>query len=487
MANMLETIMRLTDDYTATMRKVISSADQYNKVNQQAQKETSNLQSQLKSVGGGASVATSGMDQLVLRLGKVVTATYAAKKGFEFLWESIQTGAKQQTQKSTFQALMGNQTLGNDVYNFVSAYAKKSALDRESLASATTSFLAFTRDPKQLQQMLDLTQRLYMWNPEQGAEGAVFALKEVLTGQTMSLKNRFNMNGVSAEKIQELSSKSDIAGTISYLDQVFNRFGATQGVVDANFNSLTVQMDHFKKGLMTALGDESNGAVQSLAQTFKWLNSEMDAGNFQGFFNAVANGANGLASAAFWLSQNIYTVVPAVGAVIGAFVLYSAAAKAIKLITETLDITVSIATGNWIKLGLAIAGAVGGGILANKLINVGAGGDAEKQLLSTKEAMDKLSADMKKNGVSPKVNANITNSDPIKVSGQVEIEKENLKYVFEASTMKFFAQLNATSVNPSVNIENQTITQTADLDEVDRYLGGMVAGRAAVSAGGSYK
>lgn len=485
MAATLESVMRLTDEYTATMRKIIQSADSGKKAIDGAEKSAVSFSQSLKNINLQSSAASYGVNGLITKLGAVVSATYLAKKGFDFLWESIKTGATQQTQLATFQSLMGNRALGTDVYSFVSAYAKKSALDRESLSSATTSFLAFTHDPKQIQQMLDLVQRLYMWNPEQGAEGAVFALKEVLTGQTMSLKNRFNMNGVSAEKIQDLSSKGDIAGTISYLNQVFNRFGATQGVVDANFQSLTVQMQLFKSNLMSALGDESNGAVQGLSATFQQLNADMQAGKFQPFFSAMSNGMNDLASGISWVAQNVNTLVPAIGGVVTALVVFNTAMTVSRSIAEITGTTVSVIAGNWVAAAAIIAGAAATIGLSTSLSKQNDELKKTAASLTTAQAAQKWKDDQKAQGKSAIVPTKITN-DPVKVSGTVEIEKENLKYVFEAAAAKFYASFNATRVDPTVVIQNQNVTQTADLDEVDRYLGNMVAGRAATSAGGKY-
>lgn len=485
MAATLESVMRLTDEYTATMRKIIQSADSGKKSIGGAEKGAVSFGQSLKNLGAQSGGASSGINGLITKLGAVVSATYLAKKGFDFLWESIRTGATQQTQRSTFQSLMGNQTLGNDVYSFVSAYAKKSALDRESLSSATTSFLAFTHDGGQLKQMLDLVQRLYMFNPEQGAEGAVFALKEVLTGQTMSLKNRFNMNGVSAEKIQDFASKGDIAGTINYLDRVFNKFGATQGVVDANFQSLTVQMQLFKSNLMSALGDESNGAVIGLSQTFQQLNSDMDAGKFQPFFSAMSAGMNALANVISWVAQNADFLVPVIGGVVTALVVFNTAMSISRNIAALTGATIQAVAGNWIGAAALIAGAAATIGLSASLSKQNDGLKKTAASLTTAQAAAKLAADQKSQGASTVVPTKITN-DPVKVSGTVEIEKENLKYVFEAAAAKFYASFNATKVDPTVVIQNQNVTQTADLDEVDRYLGSIVSGRAAVSAGGSY-
>lgn len=493
MANTLESIMRLTDEYTATMSKIIRSAESGAKATGNAEKGTKSLNSALRNTSPAASVAQAGVNGLIGKLTALVSTAYLAKKAFDFLWDAIQTGAKQQVQRNTFASLMKNQQLGTDLYNFISAYAKKSALDRENLASATTSFLAFTHDVNQLQQLLNLTQRLYMFNPEQGAEGAVFALKEVLTGQTMSLKNRFNMNGISAEQIQKFAQRGDIAGTIKYLDQVFNRFGATQGVVDANFHSLTVQAQLFKSNLMSAIGDESNGAVQTLSATFQQLNADMDAGKFQPFFDVMANGTTLLANGLSWIAQNAYFLIPAIGGVVTALIVFNTAMSLARTIAEITGATISIVAGRWVAAAAMIAGAAATIGLATSLSKQN---DALKKSAASLTAVDaakKFSADQKKLGVSTRVpsmaNAasvptTVKNKSPIKVSGTVEIEKENLKYMFDVATAKFFVAFNATKVTPVLTIQHQEITEKADVQEINHELADML--RESHTAGVNY-
>ena len=261
----LASVFKLTDQYTATMQKIIQSSDAYDKKQQQAQKATEQLKSSMKGINNSSTAAVTGVGAITSKITGLVSAAYLGKKAVDLLFTAVKAGAQQQLQQNTFQALLGNDKAGTALFNYVNTYAKTSALGASDLNSSTTSFLAFTRNIDQIEKLNKLTERLYAKDPNQGAEGAVFAIKEVLTGQTMSLKNRFNMNGVSAEKIQDLSSKGDIAGTIDYLDKVFNRFGATQSVVDKNFNSLAMSAQRFKTNFVQGLAGEASPTVQNLS------------------------------------------------------------------------------------------------------------------------------------------------------------------------------------------------------------------------------
>ncbi len=201
---------------------------------------------------------------------------------------------------------MGNAQLGADLYNHVGACAQKSALDRENLTSATTSFLAYTRNIDQLQQLLNLTQRLYLFNP-------------------------------------------------------------AQGVTDANFNSLSIQAALFKTNLMSAIGDRSNSAVSSLSQTFQRLNADMQAGKFQPFFDSMSKGTSDLANGLSWVAQNANTIAPIMAGAITAVIGFSIAMKAATLANLIFYASTATVVGGALAIVASVA-AIGVGIATAKSI-----------------------------------------------------------------------------------------------------------------------
>lgn len=489
MAVTLESVMRMNDQFSVTLSKYYTEVENAKKKTDEAQVSGTRLGTSFHNIATQSGTASSGIHGIVTRLTTMISTVYLAKKAWDFLSDSIHTAATQQVQQTTFQSLMGSQQLGSDLYQYVSAYAQKSALDRENVASATTSFLAYTKDINQLQQLLDLTQRLYMFNPAQGAEGATFALKEVLSGQTMSLRNRFNMTGISADTIKKNFEKGDISSTISYLDKEFNKFGATQDVVSANFQSLTVQASLFKTNLMSAIGDQSNGAVSNLSQTFQQLNQDMDAGKFQPFFSLMATGTSNVAKGFAWVAQNANILAPILAGVTSAILIYNSAMAIAGFVTTVTGTAMNAIAGNVIGVVTAL-GAVAAAAATYHSV-MGNVNEDNSKTITTAEAMEKFRKDQKSMGASTLGNSgvpnvNVSNKDPIKVTGSVEIATENLKYVFEASTAKFYAMFNATSVTPQVRIDTMNVHETTDLDEVDNYLGNMVSKRVATSSGGVY-
>ena len=261
---------------------------------------------------GGWKSDSSGVRSLLGDAASFVAVGIAARKAWKGTMDAINLSAMQKVQETTFQALLNSKAAGSALYDYVSAYAKVSALGREDLANAVTAYSSYTKNADQLERMIKLTECLYAKDPTQGAEGAVFAMRELLSGDTMSIKDRFNMSGFSGEMIRNFANTGDIEGMLDYVDQMFNRFGATQEVVDANFDNLTTQTNIFTSNLKTAIAESATPAMETLAGTMQRLNAEMDAGKYQPFIVLMANGMELIGSGIAWVAENLNWLAPAV-------------------------------------------------------------------------------------------------------------------------------------------------------------------------------
>lgn len=485
----LEATFKLTDQYSANMQKIIKATDNFDSKQKEAQKGVERLKSSFKSTQNSTSSAATGIDALTSKVTKFVTASYLGKKAIDVMFSAIKTGAEKQVQLNTFQSLLNSDEAGKALYDYIQIYGKqKSILGDMGVANATKSFLPFTQDINQLQKMYQLTERLYARDPTQGSGGAVFAMKELISGDVMSARERFNISGISGAKIRDLANSGDINGTLQYLDDVFNRFGATQAIVDKNFTSLQTQATKFGNSVRSALGDESSPAVQNLSTMFQQLNADMDAGKFAPFFNLVGNGLYYLGSGLSWLSQNLSTVVPVIGGLSMALLAYKTVSVIATAATSAMNITLSAATGNWIALAAGIAGAVTAyGIYKNMDSIAGsAGSGAAKSAEDAQKAAEQAIAKAQKLSGSGALNTEITNKAPIPVKGTVEIEKESLRYQFDLAAQKAMAMFNLQQVTPQVNVHVERVEKTADMEEVANYLGDVVYQNQQTQAAGVY-
>ncbi len=527
MAEILETVLRLKDNYTAIMKKTLKITKDQEKESKRLQKEVDqtgkasakaadtatkgmqNTQKQIKQttkeieqqkkayndtakeadkfyrdargrlrdqrgrfvpdggasggVGGAGGAGSGSFGGFSLAgAASFAAAGYAAKKAWDGAMGAINLSAMQKVQETTFQALLNHKEAGSALYDYVSAYAKVSALGREDLANAVTAYSTYTKDADQIERLIKLTERLYAKDPTQGAQGAAFAMKELLSGDTMSIKDRFNMSGFSGAKIRDFANSGDIEGMLDYVDEMFNRFGATQEVVDANYDNLITQTNIFSSNLKTAIAESATPAMEKLAGVMRKLNADMDAGKYQPFINLMANGMQLIGNGIAWVAENINWLAPAVVGVTTAFLIYKGTQLAVAATTAIVSAATNLMTGNLLGAASAALALVGGLAAVNavsKNIDVKTDLDVESAKAKFAAFSDELSTG------NAKMPVEVSNSAPIKVKGEVEIEEESMRYMLDIQGKQWLAKFTTATIAPQNVFNGTVIRETADFDE----------------------
>lgn len=415
---------------------------------------------------GGWKSDSSGVRSLIGDAASFAAVGIAARRVWKETMDAINLSAMQKVQETTFQALLNSKTVGSALYDYVSAYAKVSVLGREDIANAVTAYSSYTKNADQLERMIKLTERLYAKDPTQGAEGAVFAMRELLSGDTMSIKDRFNMSGFSGETIRNFANTGDIEGMLDYVDQMFNRFGATQEVVDANFDNLTTQTNIFTSNLKTAIAESATPAMETLAGTMRRLNAEMDAGKYQPFIALMANGMELIGSGIAWVAENLNWLAPAVLGGATAFIVYKGVQMTATAAMAIFKAVTALTTLDVVNLTAAVAGLVGG-MAAMSAVSKQIDAGVEMDMESAKKQFADLSANLPAAGA--KLPVEVANSAPIKVKGEVEIEEESMRYLLDIQGQKWLAKFSTATLAPQMIFNGTTIEKTADFDEFAEY------------------
>lgn len=449
MAQTLAAVFSLNDKYTATITKIMKSQDAYEKKARQVDKATENFGKRMAHIKADADKGGGGVSSLAAKIGGLVSIAYIGQKALSGMFSAINTSALQQVQETTFQALLNSDKIGSQLYAYVGAYAKTSALGREDIAKGVTSFLTVSRDINQIEQLIKMTERLYAKDPTQGAEGAVFALKEALAGDTISLRNRYGITGLSGESLRG----ADTAGKLEQIDSALNQFGATQAVVDKNFNNLSTQINIFKSNLRTAIGEEATPAMMTLSGVVQRLNADMEAGKFQPFINLMIGGMEFIGNAIAWVADNATWLIPVLAGVVTGIIAYNIATAAAAVVTMA-------AFGNWAGIALMAVGVTAA------VVGMGAAmADVEAKSATVGTNLADAKNQLGTSLPTTKTPVEITNTAPISVTGTVDIEQENIKYLMDMAGQKFFAQYSHNTVVP----QNQTtvyVEKTADANEV---------------------
>ncbi len=192
-----------------------------------------------------------------------------------------------QQQLFTIQGIMSNKDVGAAYFGNLQKKANDSVFAFEDFAGNARKFMQFTKNTNSLDKLANLSERLTLMDPTQGLEGAGFALKEMMSGDGVSLKERFGFGKADIEILKASKSMDEFIGKF---DTLLNQKGFTESMLEQYNQSAAAQFDNFKSNFKTAMAQAGNGALEILAPVFTQLNEAFSNGSFQPFFDGLANG-----------------------------------------------------------------------------------------------------------------------------------------------------------------------------------------------------
>lgn len=249
-----------------------------------SQNNAANGQNRLNDSFNRGSSSAGGLINKVKGLIGTYLGFQVAKKGIE---ATIGGAMGLQQQLFTIQGIMGNKDVGEAYFNNLQKKANESVFAFEDFANNARKFMQFTKNTKSLDKLANLSERLTLMDPTQGLEGAGFALKEIMSGDGVSLKERFGFGKVEIEILKASRGMDDF---ISKFDKLLNKKGFTEGMLQQYNASAVAQFDNLKSNFKTALSEAGNGALEILAPVITKINQTFSNGGFQGFFNGISNG-----------------------------------------------------------------------------------------------------------------------------------------------------------------------------------------------------
>lgn len=188
------------------------------------------------NVTNGVRALSSGFGGLVGRLnpvalgfGAIATAAVGAYGAVKAFNATVGEAMKMEQSEVVIGAMFNDKKLSKQYMEMVDKIAIDSPiLDSQGMYANSKSFITASKDVNQLEKMWSLAERLSASDPAQGLEGAVFALRELFSGDSVSMAQRFEM----PKKIMNEIKKLPLDQQLSRLDKYFNTIGLTTKLID---------------------------------------------------------------------------------------------------------------------------------------------------------------------------------------------------------------------------------------------------------------
>lgn len=228
-------------------------------------------------------------------------AGLSLKAGVQFTFGGA---LKLDTIEREFQARLGSVDIGSAMYDKIRDQAKSSAFAFDELAKNALSFLSVTTNPQQLDRLGQLAQQLAIFDKTgQGLEGAGFSLKEAMSGDIVSLAERFNMNKaqIRAFGIDDLGKKGDINGFINQFEKLMEYQNMGKAEYEIMLKAPEKQLGMFLSNMRVGFAQASLDATNALMPLIQSFNAWFASDRATLFFNNFAQGLYTVSMVTLWL------------------------------------------------------------------------------------------------------------------------------------------------------------------------------------------
>lgn len=241
----LRAVLRLDgSQFVRGMRQVERATERANRVNRTFVDSQGRLRDGMGRFAGSTATATNSMSRFgraftspIRAVGNLTSGltglvgAYAAVRGAQKAFEeTVGAAAKYEQSTVTISAILNDKKLGKQYMELVDKFAIDSPImnSQDMLANSKSFLTSIGSDMKQLEKAWSLAERMAAIDPMQGVEGAVFSLREMFSGDAISMVRRFEFPRAVMNEIKKL----DIPDQLDALDEYFNKIGMTQKLID---------------------------------------------------------------------------------------------------------------------------------------------------------------------------------------------------------------------------------------------------------------
>ena len=401
MAYELTAVLSLKDELSKKMKSAIKSigaaqkaTDTYRDANGRLRDSMGRFARANHSASSSLSGFNSHAGSAIKTVGALSAGVLTAAGAYKTLQATVGEAMKMEQSQVVIGAMFDDKKLSKQYQDMMNKFAIKSpVLNTQDMYDNSKSFISQSKDIKQLEKMWNLTERLVAVDSKQGVEGAVLAMKELMSGDSQSMVERFEMPRKALNDIKNLPLNEQLAA----LDKLYNKMGMTNKLVTSMGSTSLGYINQIKEALAGKFRSVGFEALKSLKPIIVDIKNAVSDGALNGFFNSMGRAFAFLGSEASKFANYIKTNWPTIKANFQSTQsLLQPVGDALKWMYDKAKIAGDYIIQNWpavqttvlslaagfatLKAGLAIAGAVNTLTKAWALYRAGATAAAIAQL-----------------------------------------------------------------------------------------------------------
>ncbi|GAA4828045.1 hypothetical protein GCM10023310_00940 [Paenibacillus vulneris] len=256
-------------------------------LNQQQQNNIQNQEKFNNKLHEGGNAA----DGLVGKLKGIAAAYLGIETGKKLFEATIGASMEQGKMESMFQARLGDNQTGTAFYQHYKSMALKMGFEVKDALTGALSFMSMTRNTDQIDKLMNISKRLAMFDTTgQGLSGAVFSTKEALSGDMVSLAERFNINkaAIAASGLKDAGKSGDVDKTIAAFNKLLEMQSMGEKALSKMLESPAYKWQQAIGNLKNGFADAGTYAMKALIPLIDKLNAFLSSTTYKKMTNELA-------------------------------------------------------------------------------------------------------------------------------------------------------------------------------------------------------
>lgn len=267
----------------ATFNQLASANARLNKEISRMNRELSKANSRL----GQMRTSMGSLNSMGAAFGTAYAAQAAYGTGERAVTSTVGVAMEQQYSSASVGILAGAEN-GAKFYEQIQNYAASTAYSAEDWARSMRGAISKSKTIEDLEKYQIALEQLATLDPVQGLDGAALAVRELNSGDIVSLVERFELPRSAVKSIKNIEDPIEQVMELSKL--IGEETGYTVKNVQAMKELPLMQWKKMTNLIKTGMGYIGAGALEKLAPLFEKFNEMWDAGKFKPFIAAMSAG-----------------------------------------------------------------------------------------------------------------------------------------------------------------------------------------------------
>lgn len=222
---------------------------------------------------------------------KNIAAAYLSIHTAQQIGQATLGGAmNQQKFLDMFIARTGSRDIGTAMFQKFKREAIAAGADISDALTGALSFYSTTKNANQITELNNIAKRLSFFDTTgQGLQGAMFSVKEAMSGDLVSLSERFNMGkkDIRNSGLIDFAKKGDIDGFIKSFNKLLETQSMGKKAFQTMLDSPAYKWQRLINNFKNQFAEAGQGALKAILPLIDKLNNAFQSENFAVFFDGL--------------------------------------------------------------------------------------------------------------------------------------------------------------------------------------------------------